>query len=392
MRSRGPRPWKREALAQLAAHHLQLLGLELGLDAFRHDPNVELPTDGDQPSHDHRARTAGRQPRDERLVDLDDVDLHVWEVGERRVTGPEIVERDADTCVYWAGSSGRRNTLTEEVAMCIRKHRSDRSGRAPLPSLGRPPVAGRDERRRFWSAIAAGMSSEEAAVEAGVSQPVGAGWFRKTGGMPPAMFRSSGQPLSGRYLSLPEREEIALLRIQGQSMQEIGRRLGRAASTISRELRRNAATRGGELEHRATTAQWHAEQSARRPKPTKLALVLDARRVTMHSGVGSWAANPQKRRNKARSSSASASLTSERSYQMASSRARNRANGGQAGSPLAACRCRPGGDQQRASQSAPTVGPETSGSGGPDLRQTQRPPVQSDGVPWDRSRPVQRLH
>ena len=86
------------------------------------------------------------------------------------------------------------------------------------------------------------------------------------------MFRSSAKPLSGRYLSLVEREEIALLRVQGYSIQAIGRRLGRAASTISRELRRNAATRSGGLEYRATAAQWHADRSARRPKPTKLAL------------------------------------------------------------------------------------------------------------------------
>ena len=156
--------------------------------------------------------------------------------------------------------------------MNIRKRRSDWSGRAPLPSPGRPPVAGRDERRRFWAAIAAGMASEEAAVESGVSQAVGARWFRKAGGMPPAMFKSSAKSLSGRYLSLAEREEIALLRVQSYSMQEIARQLGRAASTISRELRRNAATRSGGLEYRATTAQWHAERSARRPKPTKLAM------------------------------------------------------------------------------------------------------------------------
>jgi IS30 family transposase len=86
------------------------------------------------------------------------------------------------------------------------------------------------------------------------------------------MFRSSAKPLSGRYLSLAEREEIALLRVQGHSMREIGRRLGRSASTISRELRRNAATRGGGLEYRATTAQWHADRSARRPKASRLAL------------------------------------------------------------------------------------------------------------------------
>ena len=141
-----------------------------------------------------------------------------------------------------------------------------------MPSPGRPSAAGRDEQNRFWRAIARGLSSEEAALEAGVSQPVGTRWFRKAGGMPPAMFRSSAKPLSGRYLSLVEREEIALLKVQGHSIQEIGRRLGRAASTISRELRRNAATRSGGLEYRATTAQWHADRSARRPKLTKLAL------------------------------------------------------------------------------------------------------------------------
>jgi IS30 family transposase len=156
--------------------------------------------------------------------------------------------------------------------MSIRKRRSARSGRAPLPSPGRPPAAGRDEQIRFWRAIATGLSSEDAALEAGVSQPVGTRWFQKAGGMPPAMFRSSAKPLSGRYLSLVEREEIALLRVQGYSIQAIGRRLGRAASTISRELRRNAATRSGGLEYRATAAQWHADRSARRPKPTKLAL------------------------------------------------------------------------------------------------------------------------
>src|SRR6478735_7161847 len=155
--------------------------------------------------------------------------------------------------------------------MAVRKRRSDRSGRAPLFSPGRPPATGRDERRRFWVAIAAGMASEDAAIAAGVSQAVGTRWFRKAGGMPSSMFRPSAKPLSGRYLSFAEREEITLLRAQGHSRQEVARRLGRAASTISRELRRNAATRSGGLEYRATTAQWHAERAARRPKQAKLA-------------------------------------------------------------------------------------------------------------------------
>jgi hypothetical protein len=156
--------------------------------------------------------------------------------------------------------------------MSIRKRRSHWSGRAPLRSLGRPPVAERSELERFWLGIARGMTSEEAALAAGMSQPVGTRMFRKAGGMPPAMFRSSAEPPSGRYLSFAEREEIALLRVQGLSKREIGRRLGRSASTISRELRRNAATRSGGLEYRASTAQWHADRSGRRPKVAKLAL------------------------------------------------------------------------------------------------------------------------
>ncbi|WP_376100854.1 IS30 family transposase (plasmid) [Roseomonas sp. CCTCC AB2023176] len=89
--------------------------------------------------------------------------------------------------------------------------------------------------------------------------------------MAPSHLARSAKPLSGRYLSFAEREEIALLRVKGLAVREVARRLGRAPSTISRELRRNAATRGGNLDYRATTAQWHAERAARRPKVARLA-------------------------------------------------------------------------------------------------------------------------
>jgi IS30 family transposase len=85
-------------------------------------------------------------------------------------------------------------------------------------------------------------------------------------------------PLSGRYLSFAEREEIAILRARGCGVREIARQLGRSPSTISRELRRNAATRGGGLEYRASTAQWHADRRARRPRPAKLAVNTELRR------------------------------------------------------------------------------------------------------------------
>ena len=144
---------------------------------------------------------------------------------------------------------------------------SERTGRAPMRSPGRPQVNQRQARRAFWDLIEAGLSSEEAAQACGVSQPLGPRWFRHAGGMSPTNLT----PLSGRYLSLSEREEIALLRAQNFGVREIARRLERSPSTISRELRRNAETRAGMLRYRATVAQWKAEKAARRPKATKLA-------------------------------------------------------------------------------------------------------------------------
>lgn len=152
------------------------------------------------------------------------------------------------------------------------RRRSDRALRDKLRSPGRPGVARREDRLRFWALIATGLSSEDAAIGAGVSPPVGTRWFREAGGMPSSTFAPSSKPLSGHYLAFAEREEIALALAQGFGVREIARRLGRAASTVSRELRRNAATRSGGLEYRASTAQWHAERSARRPKRAKLAI------------------------------------------------------------------------------------------------------------------------
>src|SRR5438105_4915867 len=149
-----------------------------------------------------------------------------------------------------------------------------REMRGQMWSPGRPSTARREDRQRFWLAIAGGCSSEEAAAAAGVSQAVGSRWFRDGGGMPPISLA----PLSGRYLSFAEREEIALLRAQGCGVREIARQLGRSPSTISRELRRNAATRGGGLEYRASNAQWHADRRARRPKSAKLAVNGELRR------------------------------------------------------------------------------------------------------------------
>ena len=128
-----------------------------------------------------------------------------------------------------------------------------------MRSPGRPPVGRREHRQRFWVAIARGSSSEDAGVAAGVSPAVGSRWFREGGGMPTV----SRAPLSGRYLSFAEREELAILCAQDVGVRETARQLGRSPSTISRELRRNAATRGGKPDYPAKITRFPLSPACR---------------------------------------------------------------------------------------------------------------------------------
>ena len=171
--------------------------------------------------------------------------------------------------------------------MARRRRRSDHTGRAARRSPGRPPAARREHRQQFWKEIARGLSSEEAGALVGVSPAVATRWFRQGGGMPPISLA----PVSGRYLSFAEREEIAVLHARRCGVREIARWIGRSPSTISRELRRNAATRGGGLEYRATTAQWHADRRAERPKMAKLT-ANDALRSYVEERLGGRVSRP----------------------------------------------------------------------------------------------------
>jgi hypothetical protein len=85
------------------------------------------------------------------------------------------------------------------------------TGRSKMKSPGAPSLR-REVQRAFWREIAKGLSSEQAAVAVGAPPAAGSRWFREGGGMPlidPA-------PLSGRYLSFSEREEIAILEAEGR--------------------------------------------------------------------------------------------------------------------------------------------------------------------------------
>jgi IS30 family transposase len=139
--------------------------------------------------------------------------------------------------------------------------------RGHIPSPGRPGIAWREDRVKFWDAIARGLKSDEAGVEAGVSSPVAYRWFKHAGGVNPCLPPTT----SGRYLSFSEREDIAIWHAQKIGVREMARRLKRNPSTISRELLRNASSRSYPPTYKASTAQWHAERRARRPKVAKLA-------------------------------------------------------------------------------------------------------------------------
>jgi IS30 family transposase len=126
------------------------------------------------------------------------------------------------------------------------------------------PAAPRALQVRFWEGVRSGLGVTEARLAAGVGNEIAFRWFKQAGGV-----RSNGpRPVSGRYLSVTEREEIAVGLAAGESVRAVAARLGRSPSTISREVRRNSR---GRRHYRALAAQGQAQHRARRPKTAKLA-------------------------------------------------------------------------------------------------------------------------
>ena len=109
--------------------------------------------------------------------------------------------------------------------------------------------------------VAAGETQEEAAAAVGCDPRTVIRWITRTGGV-----RRYERCRSPRFLSLAEREEIALGVSRGETGVVIARRLRRSVSTVTRELARN----GGRPGYRAARADACALDEARRPKVAKL--------------------------------------------------------------------------------------------------------------------------
>ena len=122
----------------------------------------------------------------------------------------------------------------------------------------------RARRVEFWGLAGAGVPWRVAARRCGLAEQTAQVWFVQAGG-----GKSLGtQPGGGRYLSLAEREQIAVGLAAGRSLRVIAAGLGRPASTVCREVARNRTARG---RYWAVAAQATAEERARRPKVAKLA-------------------------------------------------------------------------------------------------------------------------
>jgi IS30 family transposase len=99
-----------------------------------------------------------------------------------------------------------------------------------------PPLA--SVVREYWGHVSEGCTAAEAGVAVGVSRHTGVRWFRDAGGVKPRLIEPTTSGPRPR-MCLQERIEIDFGVRSGESLQSIGRRLGRPASTIKREIDTN---------------------------------------------------------------------------------------------------------------------------------------------------------
>lgn len=97
-------------------------------------------------------------------------------------------------------------------------------------------------------------------------------------------LRPRDRPRSPLRLSPAEREEISRGLRAGRSLRQIAHQLSRAPSTVSREVKGN----GGRARYRAWRAEDAANQHAKRPKPTKLAVNTRLRREVSRGLTMYW--------------------------------------------------------------------------------------------------------
>jgi DNA-binding CsgD family transcriptional regulator len=124
--------------------------------------------------------------------------------------------------------SGSRPPVVEEVARCGLNRECNTADLIEVLQMARPPWP-RETQKAFWREVAAGLSTENAALAVGVSRPVGYRWFAASGGVMPAREVRESPPVSsgshGRRLTAADREDIAHLRSLKKSVSDLVARL-----------------------------------------------------------------------------------------------------------------------------------------------------------------------
>jgi IS30 family transposase len=135
---------------------------------------------------------------------------------------------------------------------------------------------------RFWSTRSLGLGDTRAGELVGITRKTSYLWVRSCGGVRPR----PGVVPSGRFLSLEEREAIAIGKAEGKSAAQIGRELGRATSTVTREVKRNRRHSG--KYYTPSNAHRQALLRARRPKTAKLKDQLELRSYVQDKLLLKW--------------------------------------------------------------------------------------------------------
>jgi IS30 family transposase len=126
------------------------------------------------------------------------------------------------------------------------------------------------EKDRIWELREQGLSERKIGHRLGLAPKTVSDYLARLGGIRP---RARRRP--EHCLSLEEREEVSRGIARGASARAIARALGRDHTTIAREIDRC----GGRRRYRAHQADREAWRRARRPRPTKLELCPELRRV-----------------------------------------------------------------------------------------------------------------
>ena len=170
--------------------------------------------------------------------------------------------------------SERRAVATADARAIRSAVRQAAVSSAPAPSRAELREA------RYWELMRSGLTNAAACRILGVSRRAGSRIRQRSRYQTVAQARP--ERWSGRYLSLPERLEIADLLGFGWSLRKIAAELGRSPSTIKRELDRHRDHQGRYLPHSAD----HTARLRRRPPRPQ------ARRQPSAAAAGAAQAEP----------------------------------------------------------------------------------------------------